>query len=1002
MSERIDVQTFPIRPGMRQDQDSIDAAPGTLSEAVNVRFPVGRGAAIPRPGTRAISSDVASGSTEITGTADSIKALFGVGDAGCMVHAGNVYAWDDDSEKFNHEGTCSYSAPVRMRTALARGDDSYGGKEFAVAVSSGGHVMVAGGRGTGGVSDYAIDTADGVRQAVGTFFNNRVRLVACGGDFVAIVQSGTTLAYYVLAYSSGDWTVTGPTSIATLNSSTNHWDVAQESGSTFYIYFQSGGAVATLRKVAYPAMTVTDVTHAVTGEPPMSVFSDGTEVWLGYNNDPGVTNAVTMRIYAASNLSTVLGATIIATGVTGAGPLVIGRGREGVAGTAFGFYRIDLAAPPYTMGAVMLELTNAGTAVQQTISNLAPVSKPDSGGRVWCAHTGGLQWSAAAPLGWRYSRLMLMRFRSLALQETPVTELVCDERDGIAIAVNYLFVTPARGDSSSFVVLPECMRTSVTDTPFQLNLYEYAIVNDDPRCEVATTGNQAVISGQPTQQWGGITVGYAQRPVIIAATPSASSGGLTNATYSWCALWEWTDHLGNIHRSAPSESFTLAMGTDTMVSFTVTGCPQDMRCSETTTLGPPVVVLYRTRAGEAQLRRESTTSTSVAANTATVTIDSEVPDASLNEFLYTENAVEYNVAPACRFVRRAEDALWFGGLWDPRLIKKSRAFFPGEPVQSSDLEPWGVYLADDCRGIAYQDGLTYAFCGSAVYVISGDGPNDQGTGEFSPPRAITTEFGVKDSASILETSAGVMFLANRGFMLIPRGGGSPVFVGAGVQTDIRAGGYYTCLGSACVSSGESRTARFLMRRVSGLSTFTRVYVYDLDSQAWSYDDHTARLDACGTWPLGFAAGLADLSEDSAVYLEDTSEFSDGSGISAIASRVKLHGVRPFGVAGWGRCQTVAAVMSEPVADAVGIPVTLSVSTDNDSGQTLTRTWTITADGRKTLYRAVDCEHQQCSQVVVEWSSTRAVDAAALGPELNAIMLEVTAEKNARLLQQAER
>lgn len=1010
---------------MRQDLDSIDAPPGTLAAAANVRFPFSRGAAIPRPGTAAIPSDTVNNAAALTDSGEDIGALFAVGDAGALAVGGTVFAFDEIAQKFDVQGSYSTALPVRKRTALGSTTESFGEHQFGVAVSTDGHICYVGGQVVGLKTNYVIETPSGIRQIADDLPNgyNRSRVIACDSDFVIISQTTTTLAAFVLTYAAGAWTLSGPTTIGTLNAATNHWDVCPESAATFYVYFQSAAAVATLARVSFPALTTTTVTHAVTGEPIYSCYSDATNVWLGFNDDPAGVDTVTCRVYTAAATPVFVDDLAIVSGSTVNGPLVLGPPRNGATfGAAFGYYRITSTGPTNADGCAVVDLTLVANVVTLAATQASvwysPISKPERGGRIWCTTASHVsdEWSLASPLGVKFHRTLLARWTDVARSEPPVIELSCDERQGIPAAELELFIAPASAGGNSFMLIPERVRYNRLAADYQLTLYEYALSDRDPLRSVADLGGQAaVIAGQPTQLWArgaaqaaasntvqrsSVTIGFAQRPVIIDAAANNASGSLTNGVYSWVALYEWVDLSGNLHRSAPSAPYTRAMGTDTQVELTITGCPSDQRCGGNIDNLRPVVHLFRTRVNEEQLRRETFLTTAEQATSSLVTIVSNAADADLQDFLYTDlGIVEYQLAPSARFVRPAETAVWFGGLWDTRVIRKSRDFFPGEPCQSSDLASWGVYLPDDVTGIAYQDGLVYAFCKNSIYIVSGDGPNEQGQGVFAPPRALTTEFGAVESASILETSVGVLFRSKRGFMLIPRGGGNPQFVGAGVQQDIRSGVYDECLGAAAVSN-ESRTARFLMRSTADDDVSTRVYVYDLDSQSWSYDSFAPELTACGNWPDGFCVGLAD-TEDVAAYREDSTEFADGSGAGGVTSYVKLHGIRPFGVAGWGRCQEAFAVMQEAIADATGVPVTMTVTTDHLVS--LSRTWTVISDGSgATLYRSIGKEHQQCSEIMVEWSAARAAEATALGPELAAVVLTLTPEKGTRILPQVDR
>lgn len=1057
-----------IRQGMEEDDD-LNPPPGTIVEARNVRFSAD-GAATPRPGSAAIPPTTVNNAATILNNAEDIGALPTIGSVGAMLLAGTVFAWDSTALTWETRGNYSTCLPVRKRESMALLADSYGYRRYGMAVNALGHVcMACTPAGSGVVAQpwvqITITSADGIRQfdtqislPVGPGTSRKAAVLAFGNNFVLFTQDGVNVSARTLTYNAGGWTVSGATVVATLNAATNFWDVCAESPTRWYIVYQSGLAQATVDKRPFPVAAVLNtVNFAVVGQPGYSVYSDATNVWIGFNDNPTVVGNVTLIIYTTA-LALVLAPVVVSVGPEN-GPLVIGPARDGSAsGKAFACCSYTrAAATPYSIGTLVFDLNTAGLVSFYNLWHVRPLSKPGSFGRIWVVASSRKRWSPSSPLGWQQSRSLLLRFPDPQTVDipapsttlTPFVELATDTWEGItdfsgsSSAVDTRLLPEMNGPNSTFMLLPDIAQTVNGNDTVRLQVYEYERSSVVPWRDVAELSSTAIVAGQPIEvgakgssgtrfanqaQRSGVTVGWAHRPAIVNAVQGALGALTPGATYSWAIVYEWIDpETGRLHQSEPSAAYTATMGgANTSVTFTFHGITIDQRCSDP--LNPPVVAMYRTTANGAQLRRETTFGTVQSAVAETITQQSNVADAALGDFLYTEEGViPFNLAPSCRFVRRCEGNLIFAGLWDRRLIQQSRDFFPGEPVTASDLDSWKIYLPEDCEGIAYQDGIRYAFSKRAVYMVTGAGPNEQGQGDFDPVRTLTSEFGCISSPSICETSLGVFFLSPRGFMIIPRGGGSPQFIGAPVQKSVRrvkddgTTGYYICIGAAAVT-GNSRTVRFLMSNGSA----EVVWVFDLDRQAWEYDtyrqsdpgpdgDAPSRLASIGRWRqvasgatgvVGDRCAIARRDLTSAalcLYLEDDSIFSDGQGDASIVSYVRFAEMRPFGLMGWGRCQSLGYVMFESFTDAVGKQVTGTVTPDALTTSATSRDWIVTSPGgNQTIYRSIDEGHQQCTFVQVEWSAARPKTAAAPGPSLNGLMMLTVAERGMRLLPPAER
>ncbi|HYO96975.1 MAG TPA: hypothetical protein VER33_20830, partial [Polyangiaceae bacterium] len=259
------------------------------------------------------------------------------------------------------------------------------------------------------------------------------------------------------------------------------------------------------------------------------------------------------------------------------------------------------------------------------------------------------------------------------------------------------------------------------------------------------------------------------------------------------------------------------------------------------------------------------------------------------------------------------------------------------------------------------------------------------------------DIGCLDWRSIVETSRGFMFPSARGFYLLPRGNGAPVFIGAAVQERFSASEYPETLGAAAYACSEHRTVRWLVR--SGNDT--PVVVYDLDAsesdpnQGWSYDTHSSQLAAIGRWPSGLALMQASFSSSSRIgYLEQLTPVytGDGSNSQAITSAIETADIRSAGPAGYFKLMSATALLSEPD----GGTLTITITTD---GSSLVTPFAMTSQSGS-VYRHVAPANVNCTAAQVRLSCVRTT--ATRGPTFHALTLEQTPIAGGRRTTTAER
>lgn len=339
--------------------------------------------------------------------------------------------------------------------------------------------------------------------------------------------------------------------------------------------------------------------------------------------------------------------------------------------------------------------------------------------------------------------------------------------------------------------------------------------------QIAPCAGAIVVAGQPCDvmqpaqpsnasgfQPGGTELGFAVAPTIYSTSSSNSTGSLSpNTTYYFVAVYKWVDGLGRVHRSAPSNPASVTTGgSDDTITVRVFTCAAHRK-----SLGNDITVeLYRLLVGGTTWYLCAPEGLSVQTLvTFTVTDDdSAIAD---NAILYTDGGVVADsIAPAARFVVASEERVFLGGLWDPTLVVCSKIVVPEEPPRFTEHDAFRIRFPEPLTGMAFLDGTLYAFSARNVYAMPTDGgPNDQGVGQFATPRLIAAGAGCINERSVVATPIGVFYQSPRGLELIPRGGATPVFIGAGIEDELKERS--EILSAAVHEDHQVRAVRFVCR-----------------------------------------------------------------------------------------------------------------------------------------------------------------------------------------------
>jgi len=331
---------------------------------------------------------------------------------------------------------------------------------------------------------------------------------------------------------------------------------------------------------------------------------------------------------------------------------------------------------------------------------------------------------------------------------------------------------PERGKAFSQV------RASVAQdlTPVGLSLVRLSFVTPAQVSRLALEGGTYYAGASPCYFDGNslVEAGFHVTPEIKSVTLKGNgAGGLSAGVYSWVAVYEWVNALGDREQSAPSPPVTLTSVAGNSYYVRVTCSPLGRRFAPRTAAA---LVLYRTQANGTVFYRQSFVPAEWINNATleTVELTDGRQDSDLlgSETLYTSGSIlEYFPPPAHRFAHLHAGYVFVGGLEDPYAYAYSLPVTKGAALAFSPRLFGRLPVeAGKLTGFATLDGALLMFTERAVYVMTGVGPTATGADNgFSEPAPITGAPGCVDWRAIAEMPEGVLYKSPTGFRLVARG-----------------------------------------------------------------------------------------------------------------------------------------------------------------------------------------------------------------------------------------
>lgn len=737
----------------------------------------------------------------------------------------------------------------------------------------------------------------------------------------------------------------GESSVVTLGASSSGWDAATFSSSQWLLaYRDSTNLIANI--VTGSTVTSTQPTAGTGANVTPTIFgTPGERVYMAWND----ATTIRIRSYDAAILGSASAVQTVETDSTNLDCPSMVRENSTSVRLVWGGYDTSSNSGGRTAHANVTNAVVVGTINE--IHNFRPYSRPiNVGGRVfvWCSTDNRANQNA----GWETHRTFWLvtldgtREGAAQLHGWPLVS-------STLAATMQRMVDVVSSGSAWLVPFESELRkdaTGVTVGIETIAFSDYTMgVPAQRRQVIEVNGALHVLAGAVTEYDGGDTTypNCTVHPPAQTNTATIGAGGSVDVgTHLYRFVFEKIDNLGRRHRSAPSDpiSATTTGGNQTVISrVSRIGIGTGVNSSNMAY----VIHGYRTKVnGTVFYRFTPAAGAAIAIGGRTTTITDTVSDAAIavNEILYTDGGVQPNfTAPACRFGCVHNNRMVLGGLLLSDRAIVSKAIVSVEPVQFTKHEAFQVVFPGDLTGLASQDGALLGFTQQGVYIVNGDGPDDRGLGAgFSEPQQLIGAPGCVNERSVFTSPVGTFYEAARGLYLIPRGFGTPLFVGEKVRSTLatfpmlvdvmRA----TKASSGASSLGED-TIRFLLVDSATAPTAARVLVFDVQTGEWTVDTPPVVYGSMGTWLDEVAYGRLSISDQHPIRTEDTGLFGDTTGLNSesfVPSLFETGDLRPFGMQGRGMVRGLLLLGEYRAA----CTVTLEMSLDSGQSFPYTASW----------------------------------------------------------------
>lgn len=405
--------------------------------------------------------------------------------------------------------------------------------------------------------------------------------------------------------------------------------------------------------------------------------------------------------------------------------------------------------------------------------------------------------------------------------------------------------TPSVADANTvYVSVSAAVVVTTLETDANVDLVKIQFRNGiEPTLPAPNLGNpvEAIesmfVPGGQLCAWDGKyygLAGFAYGPNTPSVGAGSGSGLTADNTYTYAAVYSYTDAQGRKWRSAPSPTVQHTTGSaPAAISVSVNYLQLLDRP------GINVEVYRDTQLEPGVLRRLPVVFPNLhdVPSTPNLTFTDQTSDAELetSETIYTTDGILPNaITPGALAVVVFQGRLWFVSADDPQALWFSDLLTP--PGTGGFLAGAGAFFNSDLivdvrddrgpiTGLGVCDGRMVVFKHDAIYTIEGTGPDATGVGATYVAQRISGSVGLDNPRSIVDAFDGVWFQSSSSrapFWRLDRGT-SLQYVGAGVRD----------FGSLPVVGGVSLPEQSQVRWYTFDNNGGHVLVYDVITQLWS-------------------------------------------------------------------------------------------------------------------------------------------------------------------------
>lgn len=756
------------------------------------------------------------------------------------------------------------------------------------------------------------------------------RVIAIGDRFIlAYISTGLNevvvrnIDMYTLPHA-----LSAATTVGTLATAGDRFDLAVHTLSNFVIAFRTATTTFSVwTRSAISLATVATRTFTCTNQvyDLVSVAGTSSNIWVVYNlNSAGTTLYGAVLNAALSATTTAETAITVVVDIIGT-LSVIERSSSTVWLTVGG---TASTCPKTHWGSLDTALAWTRNDFYAFAPTSRPVSIDTSNVHVWVTTR-----STSSAITFAPHVLLRLTVPGATLRAERRVELVSDRK---AFASGLSRVATTSGDSLAnrqWIALPTYNYFG-TDPTENVTLHSYTDVTGTtwPAAELEACAADRVLyaSGGCVQEvtdtiplgQGSVVLGGAENsfvipPYIASATDVAGGSLTTGQQYQACVVWEHVDSQGRRTQSAPSNIVAQTLGGgDQTLRITVDPLSVTDRYFSGGLHGPggtsesgevlQAVVYVTGPGGSIFYRNETVSYETCAPEAASWTVDITSVSTS-EEILYVQSLTSFGnyPAPACKRIWQGGGRVWVGGLFASREIECSRLLRPGEPASFTRAAQFRIQFPENVNDGAYLDGACVVLTDTSIFVVSGDGPQNDGSNPFGTPQRVVSDVG--GTRFLVEVPAGLLFESPRGVFLLPRGFGAPQFIGARFQ---QSRGDTAIVGA--MLNGFTLSGQNGERCVGLVLANGHVLVLDADTLEFISDDDTlaAAPLGCGTLDGKFVVAYNSGGVNYRLTTQNTSGY--------VASGTLTTGwIAPFGALGRGHIRRILTRAELRVSDVTG-------------------------------------------------------------------------------------